>query len=94
MPPQRGVIGFLHNYQFFKQNNTCRLNSTYQSYFRPEKLFEDSLTLELKQFRDENDWAKLNFKNLNGIAFLFRTIRELKSILSSANEERIFSYIE
>lgn len=34
VPPEIGSIGFLHNYTLFKQGNTCRLNSTYKSYFR------------------------------------------------------------
>lgn len=43
-PPEKGAIGFLHNYQLFKQNNVWRLNSNYKSYFREEKLFKDELT--------------------------------------------------
>jgi hypothetical protein len=33
-PPQRGVIGVLHNYSLFSQHGNCYLNSTYKSYFR------------------------------------------------------------
>lgn len=34
-PPEKGAIGYLHNYQLFKQNNNVwRLNSTYKSYFK------------------------------------------------------------
>lgn len=55
-PPEKGAIGYLHNYQYFKQNNTCRLNSTYRSYFREEKLFKDELTSELKKAKENRDW--------------------------------------
>lgn len=48
-PPQIGAIGYLHNYQLFKQSNGCRLNSTYKSYFREELTFKDELTSEFKK---------------------------------------------
>lgn len=55
-PPEKGAIGFLHNYQLFKQGNMWRLNSTYKSYFREEKVFKDPLTADLKKAKDEKDW--------------------------------------
>jgi hypothetical protein len=91
-PPQRGAIGVLHNYSLFKQG-TCRLNSTYKSYFREEKVFTDQLTSELRQFRDRNDWFNLSYKNLSGMNFLFRTIKELKNLMGNI-DDKIYSYIE
>jgi hypothetical protein len=36
-PIERGMIVVLHSYQIYKQNNICRLNSTYRSYYYEEK---------------------------------------------------------
>jgi hypothetical protein len=31
------MIVVLHNYQIYRQNNICRLNSSYKSYYYEEK---------------------------------------------------------
>jgi hypothetical protein len=36
-PIQKGMIVVLHNYQVYRQNNICRLNSSYRSYYFEEK---------------------------------------------------------
>lgn len=49
IPPKVGAVGFLQNYQLFKQNNSSKLNSTYRSYFREEVSFQDDLTKEFRK---------------------------------------------
>lgn len=59
-PIEKGMIVVLHSYQIYKQNNICRLNSTYRSYYYEEKPFdlEDKTDLvnQLHKFCQQNLW--------------------------------------
>lgn len=78
------MIVVLHNYQVYRQNNICRLNSSYRSYYFEEKPArpDDKADLVNQFFKitQEPGWDNDNYKNISMFAFTQRTIAELKTI--------------
>lgn len=92
------MIVVLHNYQIYRQNNICRLNSSYRSYYYEEKPTkpEDKgdLVNQFHKIIQESVWDNDSYKNISMFAFTQRPIHELKTISKKTDDEKIYSSVE
>jgi len=92
------MIVVLHNYQIYRQNNICRLNSSYRSYYYEEKPTKpedkSDIVNQYHKIIQESGWDNENYKNISMFAFTQRPISELKSISKKTDDEKIYSSVE